>query len=187
MAEKNLIKQANKAYFPILKVLKKINFDTTTSLKLFDSLIKPILTYNCELWSQISKYKLESLECNKISSEETYFDNSAEKLHQQFCRTVLCVSNETSNLTTLGELGRYPLMLHCYVQMIKYWHHIKATTPKDSLVYKFINYTKQSETQEHCRWLSTVKFNLKFKVTQPQLCLGRSCKDKTWSTYYKMF
>ena len=26
---------ANKAYFPMLRVLKKINFDTTTSLKLF--------------------------------------------------------------------------------------------------------------------------------------------------------
>ena len=51
-------------------------------------------------------------------------------------------------------------MLHCYVQMIKYWHHIKTTTPKDSLVYKFINYTEQSETQKHCRWLSTVKFIL---------------------------
>ena len=52
-------------------------------------------------------------------------------------------------------------MLHCYVQMIKYWHHIKTTTPKDALVYKLINYTEQSETQEHCRWLSTVKFILK--------------------------
>ena len=113
----------------MLRVLQKINFDTTTSLKLFDSLMKPILTYNCELWSQISKYKLESLESNKLSLEETYFDNPAEKLHLQFCRTVLGVSNKTSNLATLGELGRYPVMLHCYVQMIKYWHHIKTTTP----------------------------------------------------------
>ena len=125
------------------------------STVVFDSLIKLILTYNCELWSQISKYKLESLGSNKLSLQETYFDKPVEKLHLQFCRTILGVSNKTSNLATLGELGRYPLMLHCYVQMIKYWHHIKTTTPKDSLVYKFINYTEQSETQEHCRWLST--------------------------------
>ena len=154
-------KLRKQAYLPMLSVLQKINFDSTISLKLFDSLIKPILTYNCEHWSQISKYKLESLESNKISLEETYFDNPAEKLHLQFCRTVLGVSNKTSNLTTLGELSRYPLMLHCYVQMIKYWHHIKTTTPKDSPVYKFINCTEQSETQEHCRWLSTVKVILK--------------------------
>ena len=54
--------------------------------------MKPVLTYNCELWSQISKYKLESLESNKLSLEETYFDNPAEELHLQFCRTVLGVS-----------------------------------------------------------------------------------------------
>ena len=105
-AREKLRKQTNKAYFPMLRVLQKINFDTTTSLKFFDSLIKPILTYNCELWSQISRYKLESLECNKLSLEETYFDNPAEKLHLQFCRTVLGVSNKTSNLATLGELAR---------------------------------------------------------------------------------
>ena len=45
--------------------------------------------------------------------------------------------------------------------MIKYWHHIKTATPKGSLVYKVINYTEKSKTQEHCRWLSTVKFILK--------------------------
>ena len=78
-AREKLRKQASKAYFPMLRVLQKINFDTTTSLKLFDSLIKPVLTYNCELWSQISKYKLESLESDKVSLEETYFDNPAEK------------------------------------------------------------------------------------------------------------
>ena len=48
-AREKLKKQANKAYFPMLGVLQKINFDTTTSLKPFDSLTKPILTYNCEL------------------------------------------------------------------------------------------------------------------------------------------
>ena len=59
-AKEKLRKQPNKAYFSILRELQKINFDTTTSLKLFDSLKKTILTYNCELWSHISKYKLES-------------------------------------------------------------------------------------------------------------------------------
>ena len=28
-------------------------------------------------------------------------------------------------------------------------------------MYKFINYSEQSETKEHCRWLSTVEFILK--------------------------
>ena len=94
--------------------------DVLTSLKLFDSLIKPIITYNCEFWNQLTKNKIESLESNKTTLEESYFDAPAEQLHLQFCRTTLGVSNKTSSLAVLGELGRYPLMLNCYVQMIKY-------------------------------------------------------------------
>ena len=48
LAKEKLRKQANKAYFPVISALQKIDFDAVTSLKLFDSLIKPILTYNWE-------------------------------------------------------------------------------------------------------------------------------------------
>ena len=48
LAKEKLRKQANKAYFPIISALQKTHFDTVTSLKFF---IKPILTYNCEIWS----------------------------------------------------------------------------------------------------------------------------------------
>ena len=51
-------------------------------------------------------------------------------------------------------------MLNCYVQMIKYWHHIKTAYSKDSLVYKVINYMENNDKQEQYKWLSTVKFIL---------------------------
>ena len=98
-------KQANKAYFPVISALQKIDFDAVTSLKLFDSLIKPILTYNCEFWSQLTKSKIEAIQSKRISLEESYFDAPAEKLHLLFCRNVLGVSHKTSSLATLGESG----------------------------------------------------------------------------------
>ena len=115
-AKEKLRKQANKAYFPVIRALQKIDFDAVASLKLFDSLIKPISTYNCEFWGQLTKSKIEAIQ----SLQEPYFDAPSEKLHLLFCRNVLGVSNKTSSLATLGELGRYPVMLSCYVQMIKY-------------------------------------------------------------------
>ena len=75
-------------------------------------------------------------------------------------RNVLGVSNKTNSPATLGELDRYPVMLNCYVQMIKYWHHIKTAYLKDSLVYKVINYMENNDKQEQYKWLSTVKFIL---------------------------
>ena len=110
---------------------KLILFDhSVTSLKLFDSLIKPMLTYICEFWSQLTKSKIEAIKSKKTSLEESYFDAPAEKLHLLFYRNTLGVPNKTSSLATLGELGRYPVILNCYVQMIKYWHHIKTAYSK---------------------------------------------------------
>ena len=37
----------------MLKALHKIDFDAVPSLHLFDTLITPILNYNCEVWNQI--------------------------------------------------------------------------------------------------------------------------------------
>ena len=59
LPKEKLRKQANKAYFPMLKALHKIEFDAVPSLHLFDTLITPILNYNCEVLSQISKNKLK--------------------------------------------------------------------------------------------------------------------------------
>ena len=81
LAKEKLRKQANKSYFPVISALQKIDFDAETSLKLFDSLIKPILTYNCEFWSQLTKSKIEAIKSKKISLEESYFEAPAEKLH----------------------------------------------------------------------------------------------------------
>ena len=122
-------------------------------MKLFDSLVQPILTYNYEFWSQLTKSKIEAIKSKKISLEESYFDAPAEKSHLLFCRNVLGVSNKTSSLATLGELGRYPVMLNCYVQMIKYWHHIKTAYSKDSLVYKMINYMENNDKQEQYKFI----------------------------------
>ena len=55
--------------------------DAVTSLKLFDSLLKPTLTYNHEFWSQLAKSKIEAIKSRNISLKESYFNAPAEKLH----------------------------------------------------------------------------------------------------------
>ena len=50
--------QANKDYFLVLKALHKIDFGAAPNLHLFDTLITPILNHNCEVWKQISRYKI---------------------------------------------------------------------------------------------------------------------------------
>ena len=88
----------------MLKALHKIDFDGVPSLHLFDTLITPILNYNCQVWNQISKYKIEAINNKEYRLEKLYFDTPGEKLHFQFCRNFLGVSNKTSVVATLGEL-----------------------------------------------------------------------------------
>ena len=78
----------------------------------------------------------------------------------QICRNILGVSKKTIVLASIGELGLYPLMLSCYIQMVKYGHRIKTDTPDGSLIYKILSYMEEKEGLGEHSWLSTVKFLL---------------------------
>ena len=80
----------------------------------------------------------------------------------QICRNILGVSKITNVLASLGELGRYPLMLSCCVQMVKYWHRIKFDTPDASLINKILSYMEEKEDLGEYSWLSTIKFLLDY-------------------------
>ena len=54
-AAKSLCEKTNKAYFALRTVLQKFNYEPSLSLKIFDTALKPILKYNCEIWAQLSK------------------------------------------------------------------------------------------------------------------------------------
>ena len=101
------------------QALHKIDFDAVPSLHLFDSLIAPILNYNSEVLSQLSKQFLEAINNTDYKLEKLFFDTPGEKLHWQFCRNILSVANWTTIAATLGELACHPLMIKCFTQMIK--------------------------------------------------------------------
>ena len=136
MCEKEkLRKQANKAYFPVLNAMDKIDFEAV-DFHLFDSLFRLILNYSCEVWNQLSKRNIAAIINGEIQRENFYFDSHAEEMQLQICRNILGVSKKTSVLASLGELGRYPLTMSCCVQTIICWHCIKTDTPIHPLSIK---------------------------------------------------
>ena len=46
---------------------------------------------------------------------------SFEKIHIQFCKMLLGVIRQTSNIATRAEIGGFPLITEVYVSIIKYW------------------------------------------------------------------
>jgi len=106
--------KATKAFFKIRENL--YSSSSKCSIKLFNSLIKPILCYGCEIWAP---YILKNLKddnfiniCDKITSET---------LHVKTCKLILGVSRKTTNNAVRGELGSYPLLLFMLCLSLKYW------------------------------------------------------------------
>ena len=119
LAKEQLYKKAMKAFFYIKKVINSYtNISITTWINIFDHVIRPILTYGCEIWG-IEKY-----------TDKTYI----EKLNLKLCKMLLQVNQSATNLAVRGELGRYPLSIFIQKMMFRYWHR-NSTKKENSLVY----------------------------------------------------
>ena len=87
-----------------------------TQIHLFNTLVKPILNYACEIWG-------------------SYDAKPLEVLHTKFLRYVLGVRQSTPNSYVSGELGEFPLKLDRQIRVIKYWFKV-LKSPNESLIKK---------------------------------------------------
>ena len=86
-------------------------------LRLFDSLLKPILLYSSEIWGVCKpqqKFKYGDFDTQKISSDIKNVD----KFVNKFYRTLLGVPNTCSTIGTHMELGRLPIKLNIFKSML---------------------------------------------------------------------
>ena len=121
-AQTTLAGQAQKAVFKLNSYL--YNFaDLTPShvLNLFDKLVSPILCYCSEVWGFCKADKIE-------------------RVHLQFCKSLLGVKQSTQNTFIYGELGRMPYQILRYFNIIKYWLKVinKGENKYVKVVYKMM-------------------------------------------------
>ena len=94
-----LTDKARRTYYSIRRSLNKFNPPIKICLKLFRSIIQPIILYGSEVWGPL------------LNQKRTSWDtNPTEKLHLEFCRDILKVHRNTPNLACRPELGQslYP-------------------------------------------------------------------------------
>jgi hypothetical protein len=75
-ARKKLLDQANKALYALYRKIRNLAIPIDLQLKLFDSLITPILVYSCEVWGFENKQGIE-------------------KMHLQYCKRNSYVSDHS--------------------------------------------------------------------------------------------
>ena len=105
--------QALKATNQLLALFKRMSFDVKTKLRLFYSVVAPILLYASEVWG-------------------IYGYGHVDKVHIKFCKRLPGVRAQTPNYAVYGDLGRFPLSVIAKERSIKYW--LKLLTNRNSVM-----------------------------------------------------
>ena len=109
--------KASKASFAVTKKYAYVGHLTPIlALKLFDTFVLPIVNYASELWRRESEIKV------------------IEAVQLKYLKCVLGVKNGTSTVALLGETGRFPILFHQHIRLIKYW--IRLVQMKSNTIAK---------------------------------------------------
>ncbi len=105
-ARQFLANQGKKAIFALQRVLRNLECPPIpVALKLFDTLISPILSYGCEIWGFAEDREMETTEL-------------------RFLKYILHLPPSASNMAVRGELGQLPIHLLWREKILKYWNRL---------------------------------------------------------------
>ena len=109
VAIKHLCDQARKAMFLLISKTRKLNLPIDIQIHLFDSTIKPILLYGCEIWGT----------CNTKIAEIFYL---------KFLKNTLKLRKNTPSIMVYGKVGRTPLEVDIKTRLLNFWGRIITET-----------------------------------------------------------
>ena len=141
----DLVKKAKKALFCIKSYTTSLNnLPVKVVNNLFDTLVKPIMTYNSEvtyLDTFISLYRAKkraSTNDNKIDLFNFIDKTPIENLHLSFCKYVLGIRKKASNLAVRLEFGRLPVDNFIKSQTLLYFTRLYTTKLNPLLKESFL-------------------------------------------------
>jgi hypothetical protein len=91
-------------------------FDPALQCQLFDALVKPVLSYGCEVWSDHMAHK------------------QLEVVHRAFLKSSLGVSTTTSSYVVLAKFGRFPLEIFWWQQTMHFLSHVSFEVDSDRML-----------------------------------------------------
>jgi hypothetical protein len=91
-------------------------FDLALQCQLFDALVKPVLSYGCEVW-------LDHMACEQL-----------EVVHRAFLKSSLGVSTTTSSYVVLAEFGRFPLEIFWWQQTMRFLSRVSYEVDSDRML-----------------------------------------------------
>ena len=113
---------SEKAMHALYKIRRHLDFHALKpkiAIKIFDSIISPILLYGSEVWGAYSKNDFKNWDKTPI-----------EKTHLKFCKLSLGINRKASNLASRGELGKFSLLIPIIKRILNYIYHLNQLPDK---------------------------------------------------------
>ena len=137
---KDLKCKATRAMFGLKRTVNRSKLSFRALTTLFDSLIKPILLYGAPVW--MPTLPIIKHLCNSATFKPQQVQGIISKInripfeitHQFFLKWALGTHRKSSNIGTLGESGRYPLIYQSIKLTLSYYQRVENLS-NDSLVY----------------------------------------------------
>jgi len=178
----SLSKKGKRAIGSLMGSIDRTVLKPSLSIKLFDSLIKPILLYGSQFWAPLlaPQQLLGLTDPNLGTYFKAHSEMGGERVQLRFAKWILGVNKKTTNVFTWGELGRFPLLFSALEQAQVYFKRVMMA-PQGTLLY----HTMQEQQRLGLKWWSTMSAlentnvtSLKQKFTDMCL-LYNSCHSKT--------
>ena len=133
--------------------IKRIQVPFKMLMQLFDTYVKSILNYSCELWGFSSAEK-----CNRV--------------HRKFLKIVLDVKMSNYTVALYGETGRFSTFVERYVRIVKYWLKIVKREYANCIVKSVYTdlFNDVMNNENTINWVSQVRG-----------LLQRSCFHDVWT------
>ena len=156
-ATNELRKKALRALFGLKKNIIKSSLSIKSLFILFDSLIKPVFLYGCQILaphSDFTKYLIKDI-C-KDSTGDAFLKRVSrdpyEKFHLRYLKWCLSVHSKASNTGCWGETGRYPLLIDAMKMSLDYFYRVEKAEPSSLLHAAFLEQEKHK-----LEWYSNTK------------------------------
>ena len=136
--------KALKALYAAKKYIRETvgkEFPINMYMKMFDTQIRPILDFGCEVW---------------FTGKES---RDLEIVHTDFLKQMLGVKRQTPNLAVYGETGRFPLLLKQQELALKYWLRL-LTLDKTNPLYIAYQEMLDLDTKGYSTWCTNIRISL---------------------------
>ena len=135
----DLSNRASKAIFKLKRMFNGNVPSFDTCIHLFDSMVKPILSYGSDIWGAY-------LFCDNMKKFDYVMKNQLEKVHQSFLKYSMGLNRYCPLIGLYGETGRYPLANMMLKNSMKYLIRVKDMEI-DSLLYQCYDNCKLFKTR----------------------------------------